>query len=108
MRSHLIKYEIETQAPDTGYWKVRSTIEPQWNYQKHEQVRRFLWFTWTRTTKVIVGAVLTRTHTRKRAIRLAKRLHEAYETRLWVVVQFPHDKYTTKYKVWENGKFVDC
>lgn len=108
MKSHLIRYEIETRDPDTGFWKVRSTIEPHWHYVEQEQIRRFLWFTWETTREVIVGQGVTRIQTRKRAIRLAKRLQAAYETRVWVTIKFPGDQYTTKYKVWEDGKFQDC
>jgi hypothetical protein len=100
-------YIVEVRDQETGFWKRVFTIEPQYREEGRTVIRRFLWFTWAKTTKEIINRGPAELKARKRAIFHGKACYESSrDVRVSRVNHFDNGyKYTTV--IWENGKFLD-
>jgi hypothetical protein len=105
MRSTVLRYEIETFDEEEGAWKLRKTINPNYDLSNESDRRRFFFWTWEQPYVVIRNERSARIRARRKAFRMARKLYPEYATSVFVVFQFPEVDEPIRHRVWENGHF---
>ena len=101
--TELIRYQIETRHPVTGYWEVQR--ECRCKYERESTERRFLWFVWSKTR--ITNWRSAELQCRKEVMICCRAYEKEHED-----VRVTKTEYTSgsswKDVVWENGVWKDC
>ncbi len=107
MFSKVLRYEVETlrRVSNCPEWVIRDTILPQYKYTQGATERRFFWWTVTTTHLLLDNERKARIKARRRAFKIAKKLHPEYVVRVFVVFKFPEVPESIRHCVWENGRY---
>jgi hypothetical protein len=108
MLSTILKYEVEMLVPDVvgcPRWRVKGVFTPDYDIEDRPIQKRFLWWTWDKSCAVILNEKKARTSARRRAFKLAKKLHPDYCARVFVIFKFPEVDEPIRHCVWENGRY---
>jgi len=103
--TELVRYQIETRHPVTGYWKVQR--ECMCHYERERYMGRFFGFLWKTLKSRIINKDEAELWCRKEVM-MCRRSYEKEFKDVRVTITALIDGHVYESVIWENGVWKDC